>query len=204
MTLDSTSETSGLGAEKTKQTESDPVTLSKVRSHPDDSQQTLAYSNDIDTSEIVYHYLTFDTQLPQPSSLYPHIHKENDSSTSPPQPPDLTAYMNPFEWSEKRKKNIIYLSCIATLFTAYAAGCYSSGIGQLETRFDISAPVATLGITIFTTGFAIAPMILAPLSEINGRRPLFLVTGLLFFVFVIITACTVSYTHLTLPTKRIV
>lgn len=184
----------GIDSEETKQSESDPVTLSKVRSYPKDSQQTLAYSTDIETSEIVYHYLTFDTELPHPSSLYPH--KENDLSSSPPEPPDLTAYMNPFEWSEKRKTNIIYLSCIATLFTAYAAGCYSSGIGQLEAHFHVSATVATLGITIFTVGFAIAPMILAPLSEINGRRPLFLVTGGLFFVFVIVTACTPTFAGL--------
>jgi len=193
MTFNTKSETSGTGSEKAKQSESDPVTLSRVQSHPDDSQQTLAYSTDIETSEIVYHYLTFDTELPHPSSLYSH--KESDAS-SPLPPPDLTALMNPFEWSEKRKTNIIYLSCIATLFTAYAAGCYSSGIGQLEAHFHVSAPVATLGITIFTCGFAIAPMILAPLSEINGRRPLFLVTGGLFFVFVIITVCTPTFAGL--------
>lgn len=188
----------GISSEEVKQSDSDPVTLGKVRSHPDDSQQTLAYSTtDIEKSEIVYHYLTFDTELPHPSSLYPS--KENDAASSPPPPPpppDLTAYMNPFEWSERRKTNIIYLSCIATLFTAYAAGCYSSGIGQLEPYFHVSAPVATLGITIFTCGFAIAPMILAPLSEINGRRPLFLVTGGLFFIFVIVTACTPTFSGL--------
>lgn len=36
-------------------------------------------------------------------------------------------------------------------------------------------------------------MVLAPFSELNGRRPIFLITGFLFFVFVICSAVTRSF-----------
>jgi MFS family permease len=39
----------------------------------------------------------------------------------------------------------------------------------------------------------LSTVILAPLSEINGRRPLFMVTGFLFLVFVLVTAVTPTF-----------
>lgn len=39
------------------------------------------------------------------------------------------------------------------------------------------------GITTFCVGFALAPMVLAPFSEINGRYPVFSISGVVFVVF---------------------
>lgn len=44
-----------------------------------------------------------------------------------------------------------------------------------------------------STGFAIAPMVLAPLSEINGRQPLFMASGVLFVICQLCTGLTQSY-----------
>jgi len=146
---------------------------------------------------IIYHYLTFDTDLPAPSQLpSPHLLPDHTSPlppSPPPSPPNIYRYSDPLDWSSSRKDAIIWLSCVATMFTAYAAGCYEAGVAQMSAEWHVSEIAATTGITIFTVGFAIAPMILAPLSEINGRRPLFLVTGGLFFVFVLITAVTPTF-----------
>jgi len=147
---------------------------------------------------IVYHYLTFDTELPtpsnSPSNLSSHAQRIiNTTDSTPPEPPNLYRYSNPLDWSSSRKEAIIWLSCVATMFTAYAAGCYEAGVAQMSEEWHVSEIAVTTGITIFTVGFAIAPMVLAPLSEINGRRPLFLVTGGLFFVFVLVTAVTPTF-----------
>ena len=48
-------------------------------------------------------------------------------------------------------------------------------------------------ITVFTSGFAIAPMVLAPFSELNGRRPVFIATGLLFVICQLCCAVTRSF-----------
>lgn len=63
----------------------------------------------------------------------------------------------------------------------------------MQEEWDISRVVALIGVSLFTVGFGIAPMFLAPFSEINGRRPVFLVTGVLWVVFQIVCAVTPTF-----------
>ena len=104
--------------------------------------------------EITYHYFTFDTELPFPSQLPPR-----DGTASPPEAPDLTEYISPFLWSHSRKAVVLWLSCITTMVTAYCAGSYSSAAAQLSEYWDVGEIAILVGITTFTTGFAIAPMV---------------------------------------------
>jgi multidrug resistance protein len=60
-------------------------------------------------------------------------------------------------------------------------------------EWGVSSVAALVGITTFTTGFAIAPMVLAPFSEINGRRPVFLASGILFVICQLCSGLTQSY-----------
>lgn len=128
---------------------------------------------------ITYRYLTFDTPLPLPNTTVP-------SSQQPAPPPaelDLTPYLNPTKWSPHRKAYHLVLCCIATMLTAYCAGSYSPPATLMETTFHASRTAVMTGITTFCTGFALAPMVLAPFSEINGRYPIFAVSGVVFVVF---------------------
>ncbi|TVY34503.1 Efflux pump [Lachnellula occidentalis] len=140
-------------------------------------------------SPIVYHYLTFETPLPTPSSLVSTL----PSAPPAPPPPDLKKYTSPFDWPESRKSLIVWLSCIATLFTAYSAGAYSPAAKSMSAEWHVSEVAILVGTTTFCFGFAIAPMLLAPFSEINGRYPVFAGAGVLFFVCQICCAVTHSY-----------
>ncbi|KAJ8612166.1 hypothetical protein MRB53_037556 [Persea americana] len=80
-------------------------------------------------------------------------------------PPDLRAYTNPFEWS----------------------------LDGMTAEWHISRFVALLGITVFTIGFAISPMLIAPLSEINGRRPVFVISGAFFVIAQLCSGLTRIY-----------
>ena len=137
---------------------------------------------------IIYHYLTFETQLPSPSGLEPI----RDGSNAP-EPPDLRASVSPFTWSKPRKDLIIWLSCASTVTTAYTAGSYSSASDQMSEYWDVSPVAIYVGITTFTVGFSVAPMFLAPFSELNGRKPVFVATGILFVVSQLCCAVTRSY-----------
>lgn len=75
------------------------------------------------------------------------------------------------------------LCCVATLLTAYCAGSYSPPVAIMEAEFHASRTAVVTGITTFCVGFALAPMVLAPFSEINGRYPVFSVSGVVFVVF---------------------
>lgn len=123
-------------------------------------------------TDVSWVYLTFDTPLPQPPS-----------SPSPlPKAPDLRAYTNPQTWSVALKSVLLALSCIATFLTAYSAGSYSPPAPLLAADLDSTRTVVLIGITTFCMGFALAPMVLAPVSEIWGRYPIFAVAGLIWVV----------------------
>ncbi|PGH11349.1 hypothetical protein AJ80_07139 [Polytolypa hystricis UAMH7299] len=131
-----------------------------------------------DAEEIQYPYLTFETVLP---AYTPHPSPESTQAPFPEQP-DLRPYISPFLWPKAHKSVITCLSCAVTCLSAMGAGCYSPPAKELAQLWGISHVVANLGITVFTTGFAIAPMVLAPFSEINGRKPMFILSGILFSV----------------------
>ncbi|MCJ1233261.1 hypothetical protein MMC14_001216 [Varicellaria rhodocarpa] len=138
---------------------------------------------------IVYQYLTFETE--PPVSLELPFNPNDTGSLS--QPPDLRQYESPFTWSASRKSLITWLSCVVTAFTAYTAGSYSAASVQISQEWDVSIVATYVGITTFTTGFGIAPMILAPFSEINGRKPVFVATGILFVICQLCCAVTRSF-----------
>ncbi|KAJ9604770.1 hypothetical protein H2200_010885 [Cladophialophora chaetospira] len=137
--------------------------------------------------DIEYIYLTFDTDVPLTPVSPP------DSKAQLPPCPNLKKYENPLTWSLTRKKLMTYLSCSVNAVAAWSAGSYASPTFQLTKKWGISAVAYKTGITTFTAGFGLAPMILAPLSEINGRRPVFVATGILFVVCQIGCAATDSF-----------
>ncbi|KAI5304242.1 hypothetical protein KEM56_006701 [Ascosphaera pollenicola] len=118
--------------------------------------------------DIEWQYLTFDTEVPPLASRPPM-----DLAT----PPNLRKYESPFLWNRTRKVIVTIICSIATGISAIAAGSYNSASGAMQKKWNVSPVVVELGITIFCVGFAIAPMLLAPFSEINGRRPLFVASG---------------------------
>jgi multidrug resistance protein len=63
----------------------------------------------------------------------------------------------------------------------------------MTAEWGVSNVAALVGITMFTVGFAIAPMALAPFSEINGRRPVFIASGILFVICQLCSGLTRSY-----------
>ncbi|KAL8868719.1 MAG: hypothetical protein Q9174_004803 [Haloplaca sp. 1 TL-2023] len=144
----------------------------------------------LDETPIVFHYLTFDTELPPPSLRSRASHVSEDLG---PPPPDLRSYVSPFTWSESRKTITTWLSCFVTVITAYTAGSYSPAAQQMMNEWNVSRTAVYVGITTFTTGFATAPMILAPFSELNGRKPVFIATGVLFVICQLCCAVTRSF-----------
>ncbi|KAL9083094.1 MAG: hypothetical protein Q9159_005968 [Coniocarpon cinnabarinum] len=171
--------------------------------------------------EIQEPYLEFDTPLPTPlrpsSSHVPSRHpgsndqpptdvpsalpssssNTNKSTSIPsndlPLPPNLKPYSDPQKWSTPQKQSLVWQSVIGTLLTAYAAGTYAPAADQLSARFNVSTVAILVGVTLFTVGFGIAPMILAPFSELQGRRPVFVIAGIIFVLAVMGTAVTQSY-----------
>ncbi|KAJ4176387.1 Efflux pump fub11 [Fusarium solani] len=79
-----------------------------------------------------------------------------------------------------KKWVINVLQATATLAVTFGSSAYSGGILDIREAFDVSQEVAILGVSLFVLGFAIGPLLWAPLSEVYGRQRIFKATFMAF------------------------
>lgn len=83
---------------------------------------------------------------------------------------------NPLNWSRARK---IMLLCVVTscaFCVTNTSSIISNAYQGIQDEFHVSREVAILGLSLFVIGLGIGPMLLGPLSEFYGRRPVYLVS----------------------------
>ncbi|UPK95480.1 hypothetical protein LCI18_006415 [Fusarium solani-melongenae] len=88
-----------------------------------------------------------------------------------------------------RKWMITILQAIATLAVTFVSSAYTGGIREIIRAFDVSQEVATLGVSLFVLGFAVGPLLWAPLSELYGRQKIFVFTYFALTAFNVGAAC---------------
>ena len=90
---------------------------------------------------------------------------------------------NPMLYSPWKKWSLVMLVAIATLAVSFVSSAYSGGVQQIILQFQVSEEVAILGVSLFVLGFAIGPLLWAPLSELYGRQYLFVGTYMALTAF---------------------
>ncbi|KAK9426587.1 putative Major facilitator superfamily (MFS) profile domain-containing protein [Seiridium unicorne] len=80
---------------------------------------------------------------------------------------------NPMGFSTATKWFITLMVALSTLAVALVSSAYTGGLKQIILEFGISQELATLGVSLFVVGFAVGPLLWAPLSEVFGRQILF-------------------------------
>lgn len=66
---------------------------------------------------------------------------------------------------------------------------FAPGIPKIMREFNETSPtLATFVVSVYILGFAFGPLVVAPLSEVYGRVPLYTWGNLLFTIFTIATA----------------
>ncbi|RSL49539.1 hypothetical protein CEP54_012399 [Fusarium duplospermum] len=104
----------------------------------------------------------------------------------PDQDPD-----NPLNWSTGRKWSIIGILSFITFLTPLASAIMAPGVPLIMAEFETSNDeVATFMVSVFVLGFAFGPLLMAPLSELYGRTPVYHVCNTLFIIFSI--GCALS------------
>lgn len=83
---------------------------------------------------------------------------------------------NPMEFSPLRKAMITGLVAMAALAVAFVSSAYSGPYREVMEEFHVREEVFLLGISLFVLGFAIGPLVWAPLSELYGRQIIFILT----------------------------
>lgn len=84
---------------------------------------------------------------------------------------------NPMLFSPVSRWLITILVGMETLSVALVSSAYSGSIAEIIAEFEVSEEVALLGISLFVLGFAVGPLIWAPLSELYGRRPILIASA---------------------------
>ncbi|KAI5303274.1 hypothetical protein KEM56_007720 [Ascosphaera pollenicola] len=118
-------------------------------------------------AKIEWHYLSFDTREPELLAFPPENLR----------PPDMRRYSSPRGWSKIRKMLVMTMLSWVTSLAANAVGSYNCPMKMLMKEWGVSEVAYEVGLTTFCLGLAIAPMISAPLSEVTGRRAIFIASG---------------------------
>ncbi|VUC35402.1 unnamed protein product [Clonostachys rosea] len=99
-------------------------------------------------------------------------------------------------FTNRRKWAITILQSLSTFAVTFASSVYASGIQGVMQRFEVSKEVATLGLSLFVLGFALGPLIWAPLSEVYGRKSIFVISFVAYTAFSVSAACAPNITAL--------
>ncbi|KAK2751167.1 MFS siderochrome iron transporter 1 [Myotisia sp. PD_48] len=83
---------------------------------------------------------------------------------------------NPLLYSPVKKWAITLVVSIATLAVALISSAYTGGANQIAQEFKASSELVTLGVSLFVLGFAIGPLVWAPMGELFGRQIIFAVS----------------------------
>ncbi|KAF1953759.1 MFS general substrate transporter [Byssothecium circinans] len=93
--------------------------------------------------------------------------------------------LNPRNMTMLRRWMIVLIVSSSSLCVTCASSLYTSTYSQLILEFHTSRLVCTLGLSLFVAGLGTGPMILSPLSEFFGRRPIYICSFTFFLVFMI-------------------
>ena len=78
--------------------------------------------------------------------------------------------LNPQNWTISKKVYNTALWALTTCWITFASAIYSAGTAEISQEFNVSYNVANAGTSLLIWGFALGPMLWAPLCEVYGRK----------------------------------
>ncbi|KAJ7632358.1 MFS general substrate transporter [Roridomyces roridus] len=90
---------------------------------------------------------------------------------------------NPLSFPNSKKWIITSQLAFCTWTVSFSSSVYSAGLESMARELRVSESVAILGLSLYVLGFALGPLMFAPLGEIYGRRLVFLITFVACTVF---------------------
>lgn len=82
---------------------------------------------------------------------------------------------NPKNWPVWYRAWCLFVVSYSTWIVVVYSTSYTSGAPGLIEEFDSNITYVTLGITTYLLGLAVGCVVLAPMSELYGRRPVFII-----------------------------
>lgn len=102
---------------------------------------------------------------------------------------------NPRNWSRFKRCWVTFCICFLTFSVYIGSAIYSAGITGVTREFGVSQTAALLGLSLFVLGYALGPMVWAPMSEVPqiGRNPVYIGTLVVFVIFQVPTALATNF-----------
>lgn len=124
-----------------------------------------------------------------------HVRTTTSIGTSASRPPDLEVVFddddaeNPRNWPLWYRTWVIFCISFTTWVVVFYSTSYTASIPGLQEAFHVSGtPVVTLGVTTYLIGLAVGSLLTAPMSELFGRKPVYVVC-MIIFTIMLIPAC---------------
>ncbi|KAL6229888.1 hypothetical protein BDW75DRAFT_224080 [Aspergillus navahoensis] len=95
--------------------------------------------------------------------------------------PDDPLY--PQNWPLKKKFYISAMLAFTSICSTFDSAIFSASSQNVSAYFGVGLEVSVLSSTMYIVGYASGPLIWAPLSELNGRRPGIIIGMLGFAIF---------------------
>ncbi|KAI8931649.1 hypothetical protein NX059_011299 [Plenodomus lindquistii] len=122
----------------------------------------------------------------------PNTHRANKSTAGVvPEQPYLVTWDgdsdpgNPRSMTKLRRWTIVLICAASSLCVTCTSSLYTASFSQLMPEFGTSRLVCTLGLSLFVAGLGTGPMVLSPLSEFYGRRPIYICSFTFFLIWLI-------------------
>ncbi|KAJ5341710.1 MFS general substrate transporter [Penicillium brevicompactum] len=105
------------------------------------------------------------------------------------QPPDVVDWngpeddSNPMNWTTTKKAVTVGMVSVFNFLTPLGSAMFAPGVEQVMNQFhSTSKPISSFVVSVYLLGFAFGPLVVAPLSELYGRLPIYHACNILFTV----------------------
>ncbi|OAL53262.1 MFS general substrate transporter [Pyrenochaeta sp. DS3sAY3a] len=180
---------------ETRNFEDEKVKEAYAQGHDADGIPEDSYSKDVEKGIASHAHSTYTDE--RTLSDDPAVQVEGEEEANEPHDPNIVDWdgpddpANPQNWPASKKWGIIAALGAVTLITPLASSFFAPGVPQVLRAFhETSNLMAAFVVSVYILGFAVGPLVIAPLSELYGRIPLYNVSNLLFVIFNV--ACALS------------
>ncbi|KAL4892960.1 putative MFS polyamine transporter [Aspergillus ambiguus] len=90
---------------------------------------------------------------------------------------------NPVNWNISLKILHTFVPCALAFWITFSTSVVAPATALMAVEFNTSRTESTLTLTLYTLGIAFGPIFVAPLSEILGRKWVFVITASCLFAF---------------------
>ncbi|PWN91771.1 MFS general substrate transporter [Acaromyces ingoldii] len=113
----------------------------------------------------------------------PPLPSKSHTPSRTPLPESLEPGTDPLEWPEWYKAWANTTYCLLILCTTYSSSAFAPSAKQVQHAFNVDYHVAICGTSLYVLGFALGPLLFGPLSELQGRKVVYVGAFILLTAF---------------------